>query len=75
LLKHHYIGSPGLLITSVFPEYYLLPWKFVKLQSNYWSSVENQRKFMEWAAKELNIKKPSDWYSITSEVRTFLGIF
>jgi hypothetical protein len=54
---------------SVFPEYNLLPWKFAVCPSNFWNKTENQRKFMSWAAEQLNIKEPSDWYSISLKVR------
>jgi hypothetical protein len=34
--------------------------------------MENQRKFMKWAAKasQLGIKEPSDWYKVNKKVRT-----
>jgi hypothetical protein len=69
LLNKHYNGSPSLLISSVFPEYQLLPWKFSVVPHNFWSNTENQKTFMNWAAKQLNIKEPSDWYNITVKVR------
>jgi hypothetical protein len=31
--------------------------------------MKNQRKFMEWAGKQFNVKEMSDWYKITSNVR------
>jgi hypothetical protein len=55
----------------LFPEYNLLPWKFAKCAQHFWRKAENQRKFMEWAAQQLNIKEPSDWYSIGQKVRKF----
>jgi hypothetical protein len=30
--------------------------------------MENQRKFMNWAAEQLGIKEPSDWYKTTVKV-------
>jgi phage anti-repressor protein len=59
---------------SVFPEYNLLPWQFTVSPSNFWSNVESQRKFMNWAAEQLNIKEPSDWYSITQKVMRYSKI-
>jgi hypothetical protein len=68
-LLHYYNNSPYLLITSIFPEYNLLPWKFTVAPNNFWSNIDNQRKFMNWAGEQLKIKEPSDWYKITAKVR------
>jgi hypothetical protein len=67
-LHGKYNGSPSQLLSTLFPDYEWLPWKFDKCPANYWDDVNNQRKFMEWAAKELNIKEMSDWYNINYEV-------
>jgi hypothetical protein len=48
-----------------------MPWKFDVCPDNFWKYIENQRKFMDWAAQQLNIKEPSDWYKITFKVRKF----
>jgi hypothetical protein len=70
-LLSKYNTSPSLLITTTFPEYKLLPWKFEVCPKDYWNKVENQRNFMNWATEQLNIKEPSDWYKITQKVRKF----
>jgi hypothetical protein len=75
LLNSYYNGSPSLLITTIFPEYGLLPWKFTCGPRKYWDNLENQRKYMDWAAQQLGIKKPSDWYSVSFAVRNFLEKF
>jgi hypothetical protein len=36
---------------------------------NYWEDVNNQKKFVNWAASQLHIKDMSDWYKITRKVR------
>ena len=33
---------------------------------NHYDDIENQKKFLEYASKKLNIKDPSDWYNITT---------
>jgi hypothetical protein len=63
-----YNDSPPLLITSVFPEYNLLPWKFATIPRNFWSNVANQRKFFDWASEQLGIKEHTDWYKIRIKV-------
>jgi hypothetical protein len=52
----------------MYPEYDWLPWKFDNCPRNYWASLQNQRKFMDWAASQLNIKEMSDWYKISVQV-------
>ena len=52
----------------MYPEYPWLPWKFSSLPRNYWDSVDNQKKFVEWAGKELGINEMSDWYKVTAKV-------
>jgi hypothetical protein len=70
LLKY-YKNSPSLLISTTFPEHRLLPWKFTVCSENFWNNIENQRKFMNWAAEQLNVKQPSDWYTVSAKVRKF----
>ena len=66
--------SPYLLLSSVYPEYEWLPWKFGFNRSprNWWDDVSNQRKYMDWVSKELHINKLSDWYNVSHKV--FLSI-
>jgi hypothetical protein len=52
----------------VYPEYEWLPWKFKICPKNYWEDVNNQRRFMEWSARQLNIKEMSDWYNVSLKV-------
>jgi hypothetical protein len=33
----------------------------------YWSNVNNQRKFFDEVASKLNIQKPEDWYRVTGK--------
>ena len=63
------------LLKSVYPEYPWLPWKFVRLPRNYWSNIENQREFMQYLSKQLNIKELSDWYNIPAMVAIQFSLF
>jgi hypothetical protein len=63
-----YEGSPLNLLSTVYPQYEWLPWKF-EICKNFWEDIANQRKYMVWAERQLNKKQPSDWYSVTSKVR------
>jgi hypothetical protein len=69
LLKRH-DGSQSKLLAAVFPEYDWLPWKFSVTPKNYWDDPKNQKRFIEWAAKELNVNQPEEWNNITLAVIT-----
>ena len=61
-------SSVSKVLSSVYPQYEWLPWKFDNCPRNYWGDVENQQKFVEWAGKELKIKEISDWYKVSNKV-------
>jgi hypothetical protein len=52
----------------VHPDFNWLPWKFGRIPTNYWSTLENQRQFLDSVAKQLGIKEMSDWYKVSAEV-------
>jgi hypothetical protein len=68
LLKHKYNGSPFQMLSSVYPEHNWLEWKFDRRPVNFWTNLGNQRKFLDWAGKELKIKELDDWYKVTLKV-------
>lgn len=37
------------------------------------STIQNQRSFVEWASKQLNVKEMSDWYSKTKQVTSLVS--
>ena len=37
------------------------------IPKNYWSNIENQRKYFSWLSNKLNIKSNEDWYNIKLE--------
>jgi hypothetical protein len=67
-ILHKYNCSPALLLSTVYSEYEWLPWKFDISPQNYWGNVNNRKKFMEWAAQQLNIKDMADWYKVSQKV-------
>jgi hypothetical protein len=66
-LLNRYGNSIPLLITSIFPEHKLLPWKF-NLPFNFWKIIENQKQFVEWASEQLKIRELNDWYNVEVKV-------
>ena len=61
-------ASPTQLLSHAYPEHEWLPWKFEKCPNGFWNDVDNQRAFLTWAAKQLNVKDISDWYNVTYKV-------
>lgn len=54
------------LLKAIYPEF---DWESKELQrkrkgSSYWSTVENQRLFLEKLAQQLNVKSPKDWLKV-----------
>jgi hypothetical protein len=68
LVHVYYHKSVPLLLSTMYPEYNWLPWKFQQTPKNFWSDINNQRKFVEWVGKELKIKDMCDWYNVTLKV-------
>lgn len=61
-----YGGSPSALLADTIPEHKWVPWKFDKLPRAFWDSMENQKAYFEWAARQLNVGAPSGWYDVTT---------
>jgi hypothetical protein len=64
--KHH--SSPSSLLSTVYPDYDWLPWKFYTCPRHYWEDIKNQRKFMDWVGKQLSVQDMSDWYNVSFKV-------
>jgi hypothetical protein len=56
------------MLGNIFPDNEWLPWKHEKVPATFWDDLNNQRKFFDWASKELKIKETSDWYKVTLKV-------
>jgi hypothetical protein len=67
-ILNKYNSSLYLLVSSIYSEYEWLPWKFTLAPINYWNSINNHKRFIDWASKQLNIKDMSDWYKVSYRV-------
>lgn len=56
----------------MYEEYEWLPWKFETTPSNIWKDEKNQRKYLDWLAKELQFKSITDWYRLKQSGFVFL---
>ncbi|EFA83458.1 hypothetical protein PPL_03606 [Heterostelium album PN500] len=60
-----YGDSVYLLLSSLYPEFEWLPWKFDNTPKRFWSDRDNQIRYIKWLARKLEIKQLKDWYRIT----------
>ena len=44
------------------------PWLSARVPLNYWEDINNQKKYLNWLAKELNVEKLEDWYNVVLKV-------
>ena len=58
------------LLSSVYPDYEWLPWKFSKSPKNMWEDATSQKKFLQWVGNELKIKEMKDWYNVSLQVKS-----
>jgi hypothetical protein len=54
------------LLRGIYPHHQWLEWYFPTVPPNFWSSPANQKRFIEWAAGELDVKTLSDWYMVST---------
>eukprot|EP01118_Nematostelium_gracile_P009093 TRINITY_DN3048_c0_g1_i1.p2 TRINITY_DN3048_c0_g1~~TRINITY_DN3048_c0_g1_i1.p2 ORF type:complete len:336 (+),score=65.90 TRINITY_DN3048_c0_g1_i1:28-1035(+) len=66
LLDQLYDGSLRKALEDLYPDHKWLPWKFDEsMPLGKWREMHVQRDFMDYLAKELNIKNMEDWYHVT----------
>ena len=41
--------------------------KSLRVQSEFWKDIQNQKDFFSWLGKRLGYKELDDWYSVTGE--------
>jgi hypothetical protein len=69
LLFKVYNNSLSLLLMTIYSDYKWLPWRFSHVPNGYWSDMQNQKQFIDWAGKQLNFVNREDWYKATTEVQ------
>jgi hypothetical protein len=68
-IYYHYRRSIISALTTLHPEHNWLIWKFRTVPQGYWQVAANQRKYMEWLQKQLNITSWEQWYQVSAEVK------
>ncbi len=67
-LLRKYDGSPSKLLQNVYPEYSWDLSKFSTVPRKYWSSITNQRNFMNQIVNKFNIALTGNWHILTKTV-------
>jgi len=53
-------GGVPELISSNYPEFAFLPWKFAQMPSGYWQQIANRRSYVTWLMNVVGAKSPED---------------
>lgn len=61
----HFNDSLYKMLKNIYPDHNWKPWLFLMVPSNFWKTLENQKKYIEWLSSQLNILKLEDWYRVT----------
>eukprot|EP01027_Heterolobosea_sp_BB2_P009730 GEZU01014328.1.p1 GENE.GEZU01014328.1~~GEZU01014328.1.p1 ORF type:complete len:409 (-),score=52.61 GEZU01014328.1:123-1349(-) len=68
IVNNYYGGSLMQALSAVYPEHEWLPWRFSTSPPGFWKDLNNQRRFFDWAARQLHISNLDQWYSVRPEV-------
>ena len=49
---------------NFYKDYNWFEWKFKSVDSGFWIKKENQKKFINYLAEQLNIRNWEDWYKV-----------
>lgn len=76
-LQRCYNKSLKLALQEAYPEHEWLEWLLPRYTSrDFWASLDNQRRFVEWTGKQLGVMQLEDWYhKYTPENLAPLGSF
>jgi hypothetical protein len=66
-LLSKYNGSPSLILTSLYPKYEWLFWKFGQAPTKSWDSGDNQLQYMSWLGNRLEYTTMEDWFKISKK--------
>ena len=74
-LLDNYEGNLSKALEEIYPEIEWKLWRFQEeLPKNFWNHIKNQMEFFDWVAKELHLKKWTDWYKVkTSDIKRLGG--
>jgi hypothetical protein len=59
-----YNSHVHLMLEALFPERKWHQWEFTKVPRSFWKDSDNQRLYLDWLGKKLNVQTLDDWYNI-----------
>ena len=66
VIKYHLKKDIYDFIKSVYPEHKWYPWLFLKPPNDWTQNPVERQRYIEWFAKQNNIKNQDGWYKITT---------
>jgi hypothetical protein len=67
IIDNIYGKSLAKALAAIYPEHEWHEWKFRHAPRNWWGSVANQRRYIDWLEKKTALKSLEDWYESPSE--------
>jgi hypothetical protein len=64
-LLTRYQTSPIKALQTIYSQHIWLPWKFARVSTGFWEDIGNQKKFVEWLGKQLNVTSMEGWYRVS----------
>jgi hypothetical protein len=56
------------MLEALYPEHAWEMWRFDKVPNKFWDKQPNQRKYLEWMMRELQLRGMDSWYFVTAGV-------
>lgn len=66
LTQKHLRSSAIAAVRECFPEYDWKEWLFGMTLLRFWKNPRNHRRYMKWLGQQLGIRRPSDWYHVST---------
>lgn len=67
LVFNQYGGSLIDMLKDLRHSHQWLEWRFIQVPVGFWDSIENQQRFLDFAARDLSVLTPQDWTKVTSK--------
>eukprot|EP01122_Echinamoeba_exundans_P005105 TRINITY_DN15281_c0_g1_i1.p1 TRINITY_DN15281_c0_g1~~TRINITY_DN15281_c0_g1_i1.p1 ORF type:complete len:579 (-),score=58.97 TRINITY_DN15281_c0_g1_i1:528-2264(-) len=64
LLRSKYNSSMAAACRAVYPEHQWHEWLFSKVSKGFWKDATNIRRYLDWLAPVIGVRKMEDWYSV-----------
>lgn len=62
-----YGESPSQAVMKIYNLHKWESWKFQRVPKGLWNDTSEVEKFLEWVEKQLQLKKLSDWQTVTTK--------